>query len=233
MTDDYGAKVNEWVDVVRRARLGRTVKAVAMVTASYANADGTRVFPGIARLAVQCEIDYRTAQRALAVLRKAGLIEVVRRGARRSGKADEYRLILAADLLERCHVPTPAAERVAIERMGEPRHRSTRHPRRVEPPVDNELYTAPLPSEPRSTRQGNPVLHGTGAVPPSMDSDREIQPPADDGQVSIPRTGSWGAPESNGTASPDTHSRDGTEFARQAAADALTEWVRAHPEAAT
>ena len=79
--------------------------------------------------------------------------------------------------------------------------------------MDNELYTAPLPSEPRSTRQGNPVLHGTGAVPPSMDSDREIQPPADDGQVSIPRTGSWGAPESNGTASPDTHSRDGTDFA--------------------
>jgi hypothetical protein len=32
---------------------------------------------------------------------------------------------------------------------------------------------------------------------------------------------------------PDTRPRNGTEVARQAAANALTEWIRAHPEAAT
>lgn len=34
-------------------------------------------------------------------------------------------------------------------------------------------------------------------------------------------------------AAPDTHTRNGTELVRQAAADALTEWICAHPEAAT
>jgi len=190
VTEDYGARVNDWVDVVRRARLGRTVTAVAMVTASYANPDGTRVFPGIARLAVQCEIDYRTARRALAALRDAGLIELVRRGARRSGKSDEYRLILAADLLERCDVPTPAAERVAIQRLTD-RQRSTGQPRPVERPVDNRPHRSPGPCENGSTGQSAHALQVTPTPPPSIDLCREIQPPADDGQGSIPRAGSW------------------------------------------
>lgn len=105
--------LRQWTDVVRRARLGRTVKAVAMVLATYADSDGTRVFPGVARLSYECEITYNTAQKALARLREVQLIELVKRATRR-GAADEYRLTLGADLLERIEVPTPAQVEVAI-----------------------------------------------------------------------------------------------------------------------
>lgn len=117
MAGDIGAAVNAWVNIVRRARLGATTTLVALTVASYANKDGTSVFPGAARLAVQCEISYSTARASLAKLRRVGLIEMVRRGARKRGQADEYRLILAEDLMDRCEVPTPEQERQAIERL--------------------------------------------------------------------------------------------------------------------
>lgn len=107
----------EWLDVVRRARLGRTTKAVAVMLATYANQDGTRVFPGIPRIAVVCEVGYNTAQRCLTDLREFGLIErVYRAGA--SGKADEYRLILADGVGER--VPTPAQIDLEIRKVRRP-----------------------------------------------------------------------------------------------------------------
>lgn len=96
--------LRQWTDVVRRARLGRTVKAVALVLATYADADGTRVYPGLARLSYESEVNYNTAKLALKKLRDAGLIVKVGR----RGDADVYRLILAEDLHDRCDVPTPA-----------------------------------------------------------------------------------------------------------------------------
>lgn len=117
--EDCGASVNEWVNVVRRARIGTTAYTVALTLASYAKPDGTKVYPGVARLAVQCEISYTVARRALATLRDAGLIEVTKPGNRRTGRADEYRLILAPDVLERIDVPTPAAEQKAIAELND------------------------------------------------------------------------------------------------------------------
>lgn len=105
--------LRQWTDVVRRARLGRTVKAVALVLATYADSDGTRVFPGIARLSYEAEVTYNTAQKALARLREVQLIHLVKKASRR-GDADEYRLTLGADLLERIEVPTPAQVERAI-----------------------------------------------------------------------------------------------------------------------
>ena len=202
---DEGAAVNEWVNVLRRARLGPTVTAVALMIATYADPDGTRVYPGIARLAVQCELDYRTVRRAVAALRAAGLIEMVRRGARRSGRSDEYRLILAGDLLERCDVPAPAAEQLAIEQVtATARHRavaappaaspvdirSTGHPRPVEP-VDNPTdHRSPLPCRTDSTGQRMHVLQDTGAPPPSMRPLPVDDPPSDDRARRTTRTGS-------------------------------------------
>lgn len=115
----HGASVNEWINVVRRARLGRTTKLVALMLATYANADGSKVYPGVGRLVVQCEIRYSSARAALADLRQAGLIERVRQGNRRRGQADEYRLTFSADLLDRIVVPTPTEERAAIDREQE------------------------------------------------------------------------------------------------------------------
>jgi hypothetical protein len=104
---DQPITLRQWVDVMRRARLGRTTKAVALMLATYADNDGTRVFPGVARLSVDCELTYNVVQGALKALRDAGLIQVVRRAARR-GRADEYCLILAPDVLDRVDVLTPA-----------------------------------------------------------------------------------------------------------------------------
>jgi hypothetical protein len=105
--------LRQWTDVVRRARLGRTVKAVALVLATYADADGTRVYPGVARLSYEAEVNYNTAKTALKALRDAGLIKKVGR----KGDADEYRLILAEDLADRCDVPTPAQVTLELEAL--------------------------------------------------------------------------------------------------------------------
>src|ERR1051326_2391165 len=96
---DEPLTLRQWTDIVRRARLGRTVKSVALMLATYADADGTRVFPGVARVAVDCELSYNVVKASLGDLRTAGLIALVRR-AGRAGQADEYRLTIAEDLLE-------------------------------------------------------------------------------------------------------------------------------------
>lgn len=102
----------EWLDLVRRARLGRTTKLVAVMLALYANEDGSRVFPGTARLAVVCELGYNTVKDHLAVLRDRGWIErVAKAGAR--GRADEYRLTVS----DGEEVPTPGQIDAEIERL--------------------------------------------------------------------------------------------------------------------
>lgn len=115
--------LRQWTDVVRRARLGPTQKVVAMMLANYADADGSRVYPGIARLVFECELTYSTIKTALRELRRVGLIEKVGR----RGDADEYRLILHEDLLERVTVPTPAAVNVELARIRE-RYRGAHRP---------------------------------------------------------------------------------------------------------
>jgi hypothetical protein len=200
---DHGAAVNDWVNVVRRAELGSTVKLVALMIATYADPDGTHVFPGVPRLAVQCDIDYRTARRAMAALREKGFLQVTRRGARRSGKSDEYRLILAADLLERCDVATPAAERLKIERVSErertrgAKGRSIGHHRPIEPvenpgsgAIPKDGHRSPVPYVNGSTGQAAHVLQVTPTPPPSIDLYLEKQPPSDEAARRTPRTGS-------------------------------------------
>lgn len=116
--------VREWTDILRRTRLdgvvprvsGATIKLIALTMASYADADGTRIFPGVARIAVDAEVTHQTAKRALAALRTLGLLDLVKAGAR-PGHADEYRLAIPTDLLDRVDVWSPAAHRLEVERL--------------------------------------------------------------------------------------------------------------------
>lgn len=124
------ATVRDWTDVLRRVRFGATVRvpgasrgvrgatvrAVALMLATFADSDGSRAFPGTARLSVACELDYRTTKRCVAILRHFGLITAVR-VARRARRADEYQLTLPVDLLERLEVMTPAAVEAAIAKI--------------------------------------------------------------------------------------------------------------------
>ena len=95
-----GIKLGHWHETVRRARIGRTTKGVAFVLASWADVEGRNIFPSLATLSVAAEVDYRTAKRALAELLTYGLIERVARRSGARGRFDEYRLILAADVLD-------------------------------------------------------------------------------------------------------------------------------------
>jgi hypothetical protein len=146
--------VREWTDVVRRARLGRTVKGVAFVLASYADfRDGTRIRVGLAKLAVAAEVEYKTAKKAVAALLQCGLI--VPAGAR-SGvrlRGTEYRLALAEDLLDRLVVLSPAQLDVEADRVGAAQRRSRRtgygtaRPDDLETPEDGPPDTPSLPPD--------------------------------------------------------------------------------------
>lgn len=132
----------EWVEIVSRMRLGnvtvrppskpggraltiagRMVKMIAFRLAFYADSDGSNVRPGPARLAVVCEVDYKSVKSAYAVLRSLGLLTQTAYargplGARRRS-ADEYRLSLPIDLLDRVQVLSPLEMDREIERVRE------------------------------------------------------------------------------------------------------------------
>jgi hypothetical protein len=137
--------VREWTDVVRRARLGRTTKHIAWTLATFADfADGSRVYPGLATLAVAAEVDYKTAKRAVAALLAAGLIETVKAHPGVRNRGTEYRLILSDELLERVDVLSPAQFSKAAEstREANARRRGTGAPSPRTPggqPVDNPV----------------------------------------------------------------------------------------------
>lgn len=120
------ANVREWTDFVRRARLGRTVKGVALLLATFADSDGSRVFPGIARIAVTAEVDYTTAKRALGTLVKAGLLERVRSRTGKNGRSDEYRLCFAEEGLRWMKVLSPDELTAEIEAIRAKNRRSNR-----------------------------------------------------------------------------------------------------------
>lgn len=88
-------------DSASRPLRGSNVKHVALTLATYANYDGTNIFPSVERLARVTELDERTVREALRVLRAVGLIERMRRGSNRgTGVSDRYRLTQPEDLLE-------------------------------------------------------------------------------------------------------------------------------------
>lgn len=121
--------VYAWIDVVSRLRFGksingvagRTIKLVAFRLGYFADPDGTRVYPGPARMSLLCEVDYKTVKRVYQVLRHLGLILKVGSGAGPKGgrrfHADEYRLTFPLDMLERLAILSPLDLEREIERI--------------------------------------------------------------------------------------------------------------------
>ena len=153
MTDAPTVTVREWTDLVRRARLGRTVKGAALVLASYADfATGTRVRPGLARFALEAELHYNTAKEILAKLQQIGLIELVRRG-RGRGNADEYRLTIGAQVLDELTVLSPAE----LARLVEESRRSKRRTAAAAGRTGEGVQPAP-PAVQDDVRPGGPAV---------------------------------------------------------------------------
>jgi hypothetical protein len=99
----------EWEGTVRRLALPRGVKLVAATMAQYASPDGTQVRPGRERVAEETCYSLKQVDRHLKVLRDLGLLVRVRMGSAngRRALADEYRLVIPADILDRVDLVKP------------------------------------------------------------------------------------------------------------------------------
>ncbi|NKS66388.1 hypothetical protein GS461_09880 [Rhodococcus hoagii] len=90
----------DWQRVIRRVEIPSGVKFLALMLATYADPDGSRVRPGVKRLARVMAVSEPTVKRSMAVLRSLGLVVLVKQGNRWANQADEYRLTVPMDLLD-------------------------------------------------------------------------------------------------------------------------------------
>ncbi|MGW4720896.1 hypothetical protein [Nocardia sp. NPDC004260] len=81
-------------------RMSKGTKYVAVMLATYADRDGTRVRPGVDRMALVMCVSEPTVKRGMSELRAMGLIQRVKQGNRHAKKADEYRLTMPLNLLD-------------------------------------------------------------------------------------------------------------------------------------
>lgn len=130
----------EWERIVRRVVMPSTQKLVALVLASYADRDGSRVRPGNEVLAAVTGQSERSVKRCLAALREVGLLVVSQRGGGRAGrgKATEYQLTIPVDLLDRVVLLQPGerTDSGAVAVAPQSLRSSVDNP--VGSPVDNE-----------------------------------------------------------------------------------------------
>ncbi|MGH3190003.1 MAG: hypothetical protein ACRDOL_22610 [Streptosporangiaceae bacterium] len=106
------AAVNEWVPVWRRVIAEPSVKNVGLHAASYADPDGTNIFPGILRMANVTGLSERAVRDAFSFIRESGLMHRCSKGsaAGRRGFSDEYRLTIPLDIFARVQMLTPEEE---------------------------------------------------------------------------------------------------------------------------
>lgn len=91
----------EWERIVRRVQMPSGTKYLALMMATYADQDGTRVRPGVECLGRVMCVSEKTVKRGLSELREIGLIQRTKQGNRHAGLADEYRLVCPSNLLDR------------------------------------------------------------------------------------------------------------------------------------
>ncbi len=94
-----GVERFEWERIVRRARIPAGTKYLALMLSTYADRDGTRVEPGVDRLAIVMQVSRKTVTRGLADLRELGFIQRVKQGNRWARQNDSYRLTVPVNLV--------------------------------------------------------------------------------------------------------------------------------------
>jgi helix-turn-helix protein len=106
----------DWERVIRRATiLDFTDKGIALLLATFADYDGTRIFPGTQRLIAVSGRSKSVVLRSVRKLRDHGLIErVEERGKNgRKGDFDLYRLTIPVDCLGRLRLLDPDDNQVS------------------------------------------------------------------------------------------------------------------------
>lgn len=89
---------SQWTDLVLRMDIPTQRKTVAFALAKFANADGTRVFPGQQKVADMAKLHLTNARAHIRALEAAGMLLVVKRGGGRNGDPHVYRLTRPADI---------------------------------------------------------------------------------------------------------------------------------------
>lgn len=201
---ELGATVGAWNALVRRARMADRQKLAALVLSSYADANGTNIRCGVARLAVDLGTSYRTAQRYLGWLRQVGLIELTTAGNRRLRRSDVYRLIFGPDVLEHLQVLDPSAYDDARDGLREAREARSIRPDQTTP--KSVVQSAPNATDQASPRVSSEVADQASprvsyktldqttpkSVPPpsnKITSPKNFTSPADDGDLRTAVTG--------------------------------------------
>lgn len=133
----------EWETVVRRLALPRGVKLVAALMAQYGNPDGREVRPGRLLLAEESGYGLKQVDRHLKTLRDLGLLVRVRKGSAhgRRALADEYRLAIPEDILDRVDLVKPINVGPVDNPVDDPK--STGHQMSTDnEPGDDEQWTS-------------------------------------------------------------------------------------------
>ncbi|MCP9963970.1 hypothetical protein LUX57_01215 [Actinomadura madurae] len=121
---------------------------VALVLATYADLDGTRVRPSAKRVAQVCELDERKVRACITHLRQSRLLELVRpaRGPGRAGgpgRPAEFRMSVPDDLLDRLAYLDPDEQVVVVPSGAQaPPERKPRG-RKAAPPPGQEAVDIP------------------------------------------------------------------------------------------
>lgn len=184
--DDHKVSRYEWERWLRRCVLPSSTKLVGFVMATYAARDGSRIFPGVARLAATTALSERTVRTALGNLRDVGLIERVYPGGRRGvmAYADVHRLAIPADLMDR-------VEMLSAEEDKLPR-RQPLPPGVASNGVSNRQLSASQPATDDAQPATDDIPTGNGCTPTTQGSiHRSSQPPTEDSPYGTqPTTGS-------------------------------------------
>lgn len=106
----------EWERLIRRLDLSFSTASLGLFLATYAEDDGSRIFPGNERLAKVAGVGLATVKRHMNKLRDMGLIVRVKHGNRHAGQADEYQLTVPVELLERVSLLDPG-EQIRVSPM--------------------------------------------------------------------------------------------------------------------
>ena len=190
MSDDDDEQVRnvgryEWERIVRRCVLPKHVKTTAAYLAQYADRDGSRVYPGVARLSVVSGMSERSTRDALGVLRELDLITRTRKGSSlgRQAMTDEHKLTRPVDLERRIHMldPDESPESAACvpecnhdrtpERLAGVRRKSGKEHRHLTTGTPAGDSRTPAPDD-RNT--------GTSCTPPTQDQPQPNQDQRDD-----------------------------------------------------
>ncbi|WP_214327871.1 hypothetical protein [Nonomuraea sediminis] len=176
----------EWVRILRRAELGfgtgkkrigsNIVQHVAMMACTYGNPDGSRIRPGLNRLARVCRLDPETVRRCLTRLRELGLFRRVFEGSkagRAGGKSDEYQLDIPEDLAERVAMLDPDEHELIVPEGVEPPPVRTPRTKRAATSEDGSPGAAPADEPVDNPPQESPVA--PNAAPPG--EEHPVLPP--------------------------------------------------------